>query len=70
MARWTHQPFTFELTPELTKRVQEWDKCADLNHGTIGGHMSFELTPTSLGCVIKAKCNHCGEELDLTEYDW
>lgn len=36
--------------------------------GAIGGELTFQFTPTSIGSIIKVI--HCtGEQLDLTDYD-
>ena len=34
----------------------------------IGGALTYEFTPTSLGTVVKIKC-HCGKELDVSDYE-
>jgi hypothetical protein len=73
----------FELTPEEDARVAEWlkslqpkiaDLLPDILHGTgvygsIGGGVTYELTPTSVGMVIKVREFHTGEVLDLTDWD-
>lgn len=66
---WTHSPFAFDLTQEQADKVQKWDKCANIYHGCIGGHITYMLTPTSLGLIVNVKCEKCDEELDLTEWD-
>lgn len=33
-----------------------------------GGVVNFIITPTTLGNIVKAKCNACGAEIDLTDY--
>ena len=35
--------------------------------GAIGGGVTYEFTPTSIGTVFKVKAN--GKELDLSDYD-
>ena len=35
--------------------------------GAIGGSLTYEITPTSLGGIIKVKMY--GQEIDLTEYE-
>lgn len=37
--------------------------------GVIGGNLSFTVTPTSLGTVIKVTESITGETLDLSDYD-
>lgn len=53
-----------------------WDAAhlAARHHGTepsaaIGGRLSYHVTPTSLGVVLKAVCGACHAEVDLTDYD-
>ena len=60
------------ITPEMHKEMQEWyrthndGKCANSYHGAIGGNVTFEITPTSIGDCITVKCG-CGAELDWEE---
>jgi hypothetical protein len=35
--------------------------------GASGGATSYQFTPTSLGTILKVKCE-CGKEDDLTDY--
>ena len=37
--------------------------------GAIGGGLTYLVTPTSLGNVIKARYDYLNVELDLTEYE-
>lgn len=41
-------------------------KCANGYHGAIGGYVSFEITPTSIGNFIRVKCL-CGDVIDFDE---
>jgi len=36
--------------------------------GAIGGQYTYELTPTSLGAIVKMRCA-CGAHVDATRYD-
>lgn len=36
--------------------------------GAIGGRVTYHLTPTGIGTVVKVTCA-CGAEEDLTNYD-
>lgn len=36
--------------------------------GAIGGGLTYEFTPTSIGMIIKVRW-HDGQELDLTDYE-
>ena len=75
----------FTVSEEDRKKVTAWlakhreEKHADMFRdmgdgkkifytGAIGGGLTYEYTPTSLGTVFKATC-HCGEALDLSDYD-
>lgn len=60
------------ITPEMYKEMQEWyrthndGKCANSYHGAIGGNITFEITPTSIGDFLVVKCC-CGEKLFYEE---
>jgi len=64
----------FELSEQEQQDFDEWKvehnktcKFADpMSQGAIGGRLSFQFTPTSLGMITKVKCA-CGEEIDLTD---
>jgi len=61
----------FETTPEQDETVRAWTKdhgCNLNGVGAIGGGLSYEFTPASIGVVTLVKCA-CGNELDLTNYD-
>ncbi len=60
----------FGFTDEQLKKYLEWNHDCDIDSGCIGGNISFEFTPTSLGNCVVVQCR-CGERLDLTECeDW
>jgi hypothetical protein len=68
----------FSLSKKEAKRYLYWlklhnEKCqyaSSKNQGAIGGRISFQFTPTSLGVIKKIICS-CGTTLDLTPYeDW
>lgn len=65
----------FGMTESESKKLHEWsvehDKTCPLkyNQGAIGGRTTYCFTPTSLGTVVKVKCA-CGEEIDISDYDW
>lgn len=60
----------FEFTSEQEAKYQQWhkEKCVMFGRGSIGGRLTYEFTPTSLGLVVKVKCA-CGQEIDLSEYE-
>ena len=67
----------FSLSGEELENYNKWlkdhNKVCPFKNGTsqgaIGGRLTFNFTPTSLGTVCGVKCA-CGEEKDLTVYDW
>jgi hypothetical protein len=49
--------------------LYEWEKnLPEAPTGAIGGRVTFMLTQTSIGMVIKAKDNITDLEIDLTDY--
>ena len=38
-------------------------------YGAIGGALTFEFTPTSIGCAVKVKHGYTKNEIDLSDYD-
>jgi hypothetical protein len=71
----------FDLTEEQCKKVAEWVAEIDPpredgmpKHGAIGGALTYQFTPTSVGTVTKAVfligTDH-EQSLDLSDYtDW
>jgi hypothetical protein len=61
-----------KITPEMHKEMQKWyknhnhGKCAKRYHGAIGGDITFEITPTSIGNFLTVRCT-CGAELNYEE---
>lgn len=61
-----------KITEEMHNEMAEWYKthnkgrCANGRHGAIGGEVSFEITPTSIGNFITVKCS-CGATLNFDE---
>ena len=63
----------FELTEEEEQKYRTWIKehnedCQIKYSGAIGGKITFQFTPTSLGVITKVICG-CGEELILTDFE-
>lgn len=52
--------------------LNEHDKTCRYAHaraqGAIGGRLTFSVTPTNIGWVVKVRCA-CEAEVDLTDYD-
>ena len=64
--------FVWKLNKDQYNKLKSWyeeilsNKCnGDEYFGPIGGEVSFEIIPTSIG--IFAKAEFCGEELDLSD---
>ena len=61
-----------KITKEMHEEMAEWYKthnngiCAKAYHGAIGGNVSFDITPTSIGNFIDVKCS-CGAVLSWQE---
>ncbi len=57
----------FEITEEMENRIREWDSCKAVD--VAGAKFAYTFIPTSIGLVIKVRCDICNRELDLSE-DW
>lgn len=65
---------TFEITDKEYNKIKQWDKEHECTYkpkygiekycGAIGGHLSIEFMPTSLGEIVTVKCG-CGKELEV-----
>ena len=61
-----------KITEQMHKELAEWyethnqGKCAHRYHGAIGGDITFEITPTSIGNFVTARCS-CGSEYCMGE---
>lgn len=42
----------------------------EISKGAIGGHISIRFTMTSIGNGKFIRCGICGEEKDITDYNW
>ncbi len=67
----------WELDAFERKELEAWDKAhlADAHDGkepysgAIGGRLTFMVTGTSLGEIVKVRCCLCGHEHYLTNWD-
>ena len=66
----------FKLNEKDSEKIKTWfeEHSCEFSRqgaylGAIGGRITYLFTPTSLGTVVKVRCA-CGEEIDITEYDW
>ena len=55
---------------ERYKKFQENHMHRDVNKGAIGGHISINVTMTSIGAGKSCHCSVCGQNADITEYNW
>ena len=61
-----------KITKEMHDEIEKWyeshneGRCANGYHGAIGGNVTFEICPTSIGDFITVKCS-CGATLDFDE---
>ena len=68
---------TFSLDDSKRSPLAKWLKEHDetcryaalMKQGAIGGRLTYSFTPTHLGVIVKVQCS-CGEECDVTDYDW
>ena len=57
-----------EKENELAEKFLQEHRHPEIHKGTIGGHMNFIFTPTSIGDACSIRCNICGEEENITDY--
>ena len=61
-----------EITEEMHNEIAEWykthneGKCVKGYYGAIGGNVSFEICPTSIGDFLTVRCL-CGAKLYFNE---
>lgn len=55
---------------ERYKKFQENHMHRDVNNGVIGGHISIDVTMTSIGACKSCHCSVCGQSANITEYNW
>lgn len=62
----------FKLSENEIKDAEAFEEkhreCASKCRTTIGGHITFRFTPTSIGNGVMIQCNLCGEEKNITDY--
>lgn len=54
---------------EMAKAFEKEHRHPDVNKGAIGGHISYEFTPTSVGTAVFIKCNICHTNKNITDYN-
>ena len=63
---------TFELNENETQSFNafcEKHRHSETYTGAIGGHISIRFTITSIGTMPTVRCDVCGEEENITDYD-
>ena len=63
----------FKLTKKEAEMAEQFEKehrHSEEYKGAIGGHITYSITPTSLGDAKTIRCNVCGEKKDITDYNW
>ena len=58
-----------EKENELAERFMQDHRHPEVYKGTIGGHISFIFTPTSVGDACVMHCDICDKEENITDYD-
>lgn len=63
----------FKLSENEIKDSEAFEEkhleCARKHPTTIGWHITYCFTPSSIGTVVMIRCNLCGEEKNITDYD-
>jgi len=58
-----------EKESELAEKFENEHRHPEVYKGAIGGHINFIFTPTSIGDACSIRCDICGEEENITDYD-
>jgi TnpA family transposase len=63
----------FSLSEDQNKQASEWltahrKECRIKYGGAIGGTITWEFTPTSIGLIVVIVCA-CGAKCDISNYD-
>ena len=55
---------------EFNSFTEKHRKCRENSEDCLGNYFfSYKIIPTGIGDIIKIKCEQCGEEKDITDYD-
>ena len=63
---------TFEFYGNEEEKYDDFcerHKHPEINEGTIGGHISVTFNITSIGDMPSVKCDICGEEENITDFN-
>lgn len=59
----------FQITDDQQDKIVEWlNTLPEIATGAIGGRLTYQFTPTSIGLVTKVIDGCTKEELDLTDH--
>ena len=61
----------FTLTEEEEKSAEKFEtdhRHPEIDHGCIGGHLTYLFTVTSIGTGISIRCSDCDADEDITDY--
>ena len=62
----------FKLNKKEEAKAREFlekHRHSEANKGTIGGHIEYRFTPTSIADACSIHCSICGEHENITDYD-
>ena len=58
-----------EKENDLAEKFMQEHRHPEVYKGTIGGHINYIFTPTSIGDSVNIRCNICDKEENITDYD-
>lgn len=65
-------PISFQMSESESEKANafvEGHYHRDMGHTAIGGHISYHVTPTSIGVTWVVACSRCGAQTNVTDYD-
>lgn len=57
-----------EAESKAAEKFMQEHRHSDVYKGTIGGHINFIFTPTSIGDTITIECLVCNKRENITDY--
>lgn len=69
-----NKELTFKITGTELDKVNEFKKkhresCTNKQNLTAGEYWTYKFIPGGIGTIITIKCNLCGEEENVTDYN-
>ncbi len=58
-----------EKEEALAEEFMQRHRHSDVYKGTIGGHLRYIFTPTSIADACSIECTICGSKENITDYD-